>query len=255
MVCVRGGYFVRGSDAPDTCVQTGDPSAPELVPTPAARVWVDTFYIDANEVTNAAYRTCVTAGACADVRPLYRDFHRDDQPHTGGSWFDAMAFCAARGMTLPTEAQYEAAIGGPAGERTPFGDGPLTCEQAVIMDESGRSCGVLQRGREPDKGRVLEVGSRPPGRYGIYDLVGNAEEWALDWWTPSWAACGEECGQINPRGPCDGALECPGHRTRAVRGGSWYWPAECATRSHRRRYPPSNEPTHHFGFRCATGLP
>ncbi|TVQ96880.1 MAG: formylglycine-generating enzyme family protein, partial [Deltaproteobacteria bacterium] len=249
--CVPGGWFVRGVDEPVAgCAQADMPAGatPEV---PAMRVWVDTFVMDVDEVTNAAHAACVRAGACREVGALYRDFRGAEQPHTGGTWFDARDYCAWRGMRLPTEAEFEAAARGPQGELTPFGDALVTCEEAVIEDARGRSCGVRQRGSRPEAGRVAEVGSRPAGRYGLRDLVGNAEEWVLDWWTEDWASCGEACAGPNPRGPCDGAEACPGHRHRAVRGGSWYWGAACATGVNRRRYRPDNRPPHHFGFRCA----
>jgi formylglycine-generating enzyme required for sulfatase activity len=82
--------------------------------------------------------------------------------------------------------------------------------------------------------------------------VGNAEEWVADWWSPSWASCGEACLGINPKGPCGGgATPCKGHTNKTVRGGSWFWGPECATGIRRRRYVPNNHPAHHFGFRCA----
>ncbi len=255
MVCVRGGTITRGVDTDaDGCHQTGDPPEPALAATPAQRVWVDTFYLDAHEVTIEEYARCVEAGACAEAGPVYIDFDRPTQPITGVNWFHAAAYCAWAGGDLPTEAQFEAAARGPDGARTPFGDALVDCDVAVIMDERGRSCGITKRGQRPEAGRVLEVGSRPAGRYGVFDLVGNAEEWSRDWWTPSWEACGDACAGPNPRGPCDGAVECPGHRYRTVRGGSWYWPPACATGYHRRRHTPQNEPMHHFGFRCAASV-
>jgi formylglycine-generating enzyme required for sulfatase activity len=87
-------------------------------------------------------------------------------------------------------------------------------------------------------------------------MMGNAWEWVHDWASDSYAACGDACAGIDPRGPCDGAEECPGHDQRVVRGGSWYWPAEYATGTHRRTHFPINEISnfHHFGFRCAASV-
>ena len=123
------------------------------------------------------------------------------------------------------------------------------------MNEAGeRSCGAKKRrGKGPEKGRVLEVGSRPAGRYGLYDMVGNAEEWVNDWYSIDFATCGDECLGVNPKGPCDGSKKCK-RRYKIVRGGSWYYPKEHATGLHRRPHGPDNKPFHHFGFRCAASF-
>lgn len=240
MACVAGGPFVRGSD-------DGPADA-----RPASRVFVQTFYMDRYEVTNAEYQACVKRGQCPPAGPRYVDYDRPRQPITGVSWYDAVAYCRANGKHLPTEAEWEKAARGPDGHLYPWGDEPVTCARAVIMDASGRSCGVKkQRGAHPEKGRTLEVGSRPPGVYGLFDMVGNSWEWVYDWYSPSWADCGPDCAGPDPKGPCGGRSPCPGHKQKVVRGGSWYWPASHATGVFRRPHFPSNEPFHHFGFRCA----
>jgi formylglycine-generating enzyme required for sulfatase activity len=221
---------------------------------PLQRVWLQSFAIDQTEVTYAAYQACAAAGDCPRARPLYRGFSSDDQPMTGVSWFDARAFCVAQGGDLPTEAQWEAAARGPEGEWYPWGMQEATCDLAIIMDERGRSCGREQRSETPDRGVVWPVASVPAGRYGLYDMAGNAEEWVLDWWTPDYEACGDPCAGAEPRGPCDGQEECARHRYRVVKGGSWYWDGAHATGWHRRRHEPDNDPFHHFGFRCARPL-
>lgn len=129
---------------------------------------------------------------------------------------------------------------------------PATCERAVIMDTQGRrSCGVEKLHGHPDKGRTFEVGSRAPTPPGLYDMAVNSWEWVYDWASSSYAACGAACTRDDPRGPCDGAMECPGHHERVVRGDSWYWPAAYATTTYRRFHTSENKPYHHFGFRCS----
>jgi formylglycine-generating enzyme required for sulfatase activity len=215
------------------------------------RVWVDTFRMDRTEVTHARWNGCRQAGACPEAGPRYIDFSAPRQPITGVSWFDAQAYCAWAGGRLPTEAEWELAARGHDGDLQPWGSAPADCTRAVIMDRTGRACGVPKRGNSPETGRIHEVGSRPVGRFGLYDMVGNAEEWVADWWSVDWATCGEDCAGRNPLGPCGGASPCPGHPRRVVRGGSWYWDAGHATGYHRRRHFPNNEGFHHFGFRCA----
>ena len=98
------------------------------------------------------------------------------------------------------------------------------------------------------------VASRPPNQYGLYDMVGNAWEWVNDFYTPSWEACGAACLGKNPKGPCDGKYPCPRMGDRSVRGGSWFWPPSHATTVYRRHHIPTNNPYHHYGFRCAASL-
>lgn len=255
MACVPGGWFIRGADEDiHECNQASQPARGNVGTTPAQRVWLDTYYVDITEVTNEAYRACVRSGKCAQDGPKYTDFNAPTQPVTGLSWYNAKAFCESQGKHLITEAEFEKAVRGPEGEIYSWGNEEPTCDRAIIMDRSGRACGVRKRGNHPENGRVWEVASRPVGRYGLYDMIGNAEEWVADFWSPDWDSCGEACNKPNPKGPCDGVEPCPGHRVRVVRGGSWYWPKEHATGYHRRAYRPSNDPPHHFGFRCAASL-
>jgi len=260
MSCVPGGEGLRGWDN-DTfykeCKQIGSPRMKGPDTTPQATVYVETFYMDTHEVTNEAYNRCMKAGKCNKARPLYQDYGAAKQPMTGVSWYDAVKYCEVQGKHLPTEAEWERAARGPKGELYPWGNEPeASCERAVIMNRKGeRSCGAKKRrGKSPEKGRVLEVGSKPAGRYGLYDMVGNAEEWVYDWYSKSYENCGEACLGVNPKGPCNGEEPCKGYRYRGVRGGSWYYPAACGTGIHRRPHVPSNKPYHHFGFRCAASV-
>ncbi|MCB9508064.1 MAG: formylglycine-generating enzyme family protein [Myxococcales bacterium] len=257
MACIPAGEFIRGVDSDDhDCGQPDQLHADVPSTSPAMRVEMSAYFMDVTEVTNAAYAACVAAGGCPESGPRYVDFGRDQQPIVGVSWYDAQAYCAWAGKSLPTEAQWEKAARGPDGELTPFGNDPVACDVAVIMDGGGhRSCGQMkERGEHPETGRVALVGSMPAGRYGLFDMVGNAEEWVADWWTENWTACGADCAGPDPTGPCGGAEECDGYRLRVVRGGSWYWPTGHATGYHRRRHYPANSPFHHFGFRCAASV-
>ena len=244
MACVPGGEYQRGSD-------TGLKDE-----RPAHRVWVDTFYMDLYEVTHSEYQACVKAGACEKAGPKYRaragykGFSEPKQPVVGVSWFNARQFCQSKGKRLPTEAEWEKAARSTDGRTYPWGNERCTCARAIIMDLKGRGCGVGKEGR----GATWDVGSRPPGPYGLYDMAGNSWEWVADWYSPSYAACGKECEGPNPKGPCGGADECPGHRLKIVKGGSWYWPASDARAARRRPHVPLNRPFHHFGFRCAKSV-
>ncbi|OIP32463.1 MAG: hypothetical protein AUK47_20460 [Deltaproteobacteria bacterium CG2_30_63_29] len=258
MVCIPGGPFIRGSDNDphSECKQPSYNKRHATNNSPASTIWMQTYYIDKTEVTFGAYSACMEAGECNKAKPLYRDFDRPLQPMTGMSWTDSDKFCTAQGKHLVTEAQWEKAARGPDGLLYPWGNEPeANCDIAVIMNEQGqRSCGIEKIGYKPEKGRVLEVCSRAEGVYGLCDMVGNAEEWVADWYSHSFADCGADCEGMDPLGPCGGKEEGCKHRYKVVRGGSWYWPKEHATSIHRRSHVPSNDPYHHYGFRCAASL-
>lgn len=240
MACIPGGAFLRGTDEEEPANAR-----------PQATVWLQTFYMDVNEVTFREYKQCQKDRRCDRAGPKYLDFDHPNMPIQGVSWFHSRKYCQVHGKDLPTEAQWEKAARGPDGDVYPWGNEPVTCELAIIKDDKGRSCGLKKGKSKPETGRPWDVGSRPIGRYGLYDMVGNSWEWVIDWYTESYEACGEDCQGVDPRGPCDGDETCAKHYMRIVRGGSWYWDETRATGIFRRPHFPANEPFHHFGFRCA----
>lgn len=239
MSCIPGGNFLRGTDKGPKNAQ------------PQATIWQQTFYMDKYEVTVEAYNACVKSGKCPKAHTLYNDYSRPKQPKVGLSWYTAVTFCKAMGKHLPTEAEWEKAARGVDGRLYPWGKKRATCKEAVIKDGRGRSCGITKKGKHPEKGRTLVVGTRPPNAHGLFDMSGNSWEWVYDWYSSSYKSCKDGCIGPNPRGPCAGKEPCKGYTRRIVRGGSWYWPAEMATTVWRRPHFPANKPYHHFGFRCA----
>lgn len=243
MKCIPGGAFTRGSDR----VAVDEDSWREVKDeAPPAQVTLSTFFMDTYEVTYGQYQNCVKAGKCDKKGPNYRNYDHPQQPMVGMNWFDARDYCRYVGKSLPTEAQFEKAARGPDGELYPWGNEPADCDKAIIKYNGKRSCGV-----GPDHGVTFKVGSRPAFRYGLHDIAGNSWEWTNDWYTEGYDKCGEACLGKDPEGPCNGADECPGHKKRVLKSGSWYWSAEYALGSNRRPHYPINKPFHHFGFRCA----
>lgn len=233
MILIPGGPFEMGSDA------FYDDERP------ARQVNVDTFYIDATEVTKADYTNCVQAGECGLPTPgvdcNWNTPGRDDHPINCVTWHDADAYCAWAGgvitKRLPTEAEWEKAARGEDGLLWPWGNVPLpTCMHAVMDEGAGGGCGAYSS---------LPVGSRPLGAspYGVQDMAGSVWNWVADWYLVY-----DVAETDNPTGPSTGSY-------RIIRGGGWgtadiNWFRTTARNPHA---PEMNN--RNIGFRCAQSPP
>lgn len=178
-------------------------------------------------------------------------FKGHDLPVECVSWYDAVAFCNALsdecrldkayilkevkgkpgregfradvnwrsiesgGFRLPTEAEWEyacrAGTNGPTYGGYPFDYDPI----AWIQHNSQH--------------RTHPVGQKKPNPWGLYDMLGNVQEWCWDWYDsyPSVPV-------INPTGPSEGkSNSVTGELAKIHRGGAWYcieWRARCAER-------------------------
>ncbi|TMA28552.1 MAG: hypothetical protein E6J78_05390 [Deltaproteobacteria bacterium] len=154
----------------------------------APQLEIDDFYIDRYEVTNARYKRFVDDGGYAKEEYWKEPFLKDgraisfkeavagfrdrtdrpgpstwelgdfpdgqeDLPVTGVSWYEAAAFAAFSGRSLPTVYHWSHAAG--------------TWASNYIVPASNFSGAALAAGRS----------SRGVGPYGTYDMAGNAKEW------------------------------------------------------------------------------
>ena len=100
------------------------------------------------------------------------------------------------------------------------------------------SCGVRQKSKKPSIGRPFVVGSRPAGHYGLFDMVGNAEEWVADWYAPY---PGNEV-----------ASEAYGEKFKVLRGGADFnGVIDYRTTSRFYLDPKTKTGGYAVGFRCA----
>lgn len=244
--------------------------ADELAMMSPRTVYLDEYAIDRDEVSVAAYRRCVMAGACK-LDPLVdgdERYIRDEWPLVNVTWFEASDYCRWRGARLPTEAEWERAARGDDPEAAwPWG----RYEQPNDFNHGqGRAHATRAIERMPDivprkffgdpddsDGALLLA---PPGSYvwgespwGTRDQAGNAAEWTADAFvSDTRKVLGYAgLGAINPLR--DGSASDP----RVVRGGSWRQPAFFARSTLRDPFNRLYEPARrfsHVGFRCARTL-
>ena len=90
-----------------------------------------------------------------------------NEPMTGVALLEARGLCAKEGKTLCTQAQWTRACSGDAGRRFPYGNDYISGVCAAGFDGNAQTqplpSGLFSRCRTPE---------------GVYDMAGNAAEWA-----------------------------------------------------------------------------
>ncbi|MCW5807589.1 MAG: SUMF1/EgtB/PvdO family nonheme iron enzyme [Deltaproteobacteria bacterium] len=161
---------------------------------------------------------------------------RDNLPAHGITHDGARAYCRSLGLDLPTEAQWERAARGTAGNRFPWGNDLPTCNRVVFG--LGGAC--------PGKPRPAPVDRAEPGDVtpeGVQDLAGNVAEWVRDRFVEQYPPCGTCVDPVVE--PTSDASE-----PRVLRGGMYDALAEQLRGAGRSRRP-ANEVGDQAGFRCA----
>ncbi|MFZ6027186.1 MAG: SUMF1/EgtB/PvdO family nonheme iron enzyme [Chloroflexota bacterium] len=196
-VYVPAGEFLMGSDQTFTLygIEMEDHMPEHLV-------YLDAYWTDQTEVTNAQYKLCFDAGACT---PLVDDTMLNEpyfaaMPVTLVERGQAITYCQWAGRQLPTEAQWEKAARGTDGRRYPWGNQE---PDSTLIDLWG---GVDVVGRFP-------AGVSP---YGVFDMQGNAEEWLVDIHTEDYYGLSPYKNPPGPTLPADEMFPCYGVRGDAV---------------------------------------
>ncbi len=241
MVFIPAGEFQMGSNGGYTDEK------------PSHSVYLDAFYMDKYEVTNAQYKKFVDANPQWQKDQIPRTYHdgyylanwngndfpseKANYPVVYVSWYAAMAYAKWAGKRLPTEAEWEkAARGGLIDKMYPWGDS-IDATKANYYDGT-------------DKERT-PVGTYPANGFGLSDMTGNVREWCLDVYNAGF--------YINspPENPIAGANSIDEviknfinlKDNRVLRGGSWLSSAQSSRIANRNwRAPTDTNPNE--GFRC-----
>ncbi|MBM4045912.1 MAG: hypothetical protein FJ279_12410, partial [Planctomycetes bacterium] len=237
MVYVPPGEFIMGSD-PDEIVKeltkvygaSAAAAARQVFgfddETPRSVVYVDGFYIDKCEVTNADYKKFVDAtnGRAPAGWPDGKiPEGKENHPVTHVTWHEAAEYAKWAGKRLPTEAEWEKAARGTDGRLYPWG-----------AEFDSLKCNT----KEADVGSPTEVGKYLEGQspYGCLDMAGNVYEWTADWYEPY------------PKSSF--TLANPGEKMKVLRSSSFRDERIFAHAANRFEYAPSKSQAI-AGFRCA----
>ena len=182
MVLVPAGEFTMGIDVSKACPnatlsawwaceKTYDENAPLQM------IFLDTFYIDKYEVTNAKYQECVSTGQCkppAEIKlgdiNYYGNSNYDSYPVVWITWEMAKQYCTSRDAYLPSNAEWEKAARGTDQRIFPWGN-----HTDVTLRTNGP-------GTKDGFQVTAPVGSFPldVSPYGAFDMAGNVSEMVID---------------------------------------------------------------------------
>ena len=202
----------------------------------------------------------------------------DKYPVTGITWFEAAAYCNARsikeglepcydeetwecdftknGYRLPTEAEWEYACRAGTDTMFYFGDDRKKLKEYASCWLEGeeyydKKLSYRHKHERAMKNkpfiwnkpfpRMLKVGDRKPNNWGLYDMLGNAQEWCNDWYRNNYY---KYSPMKNPRGPDKGEW-------KVVRGGAYNTIGRCGQRT--ATSPTDKNQT--IGFRCVRNAP
>jgi serine/threonine-protein kinase len=250
VVYIPAGDFFMGASAGDS--EAGKDEFPQHI------VYLDAFWVDKFEVTNAMfadfvqntnYRTRAEIDGWSWefdgqwLKPKGTNWRHpmdansnldglDNHPVVRISHADAEAYCKWAGRRLLTEAEWEKAARGENGLAYPWSN-QYSCGNANFGDSGCDS--YLQ---------TAPVGSYLDGAspYGVLDMAGNVWEWVADWYQEDYY---KNTPYKNPLGPNSGD-------GFVMRGGSWSSDNRRWFRASWREWGYENDSYWSTGFRCGS---
>jgi len=163
--------------------------------------FVNSFLIGKYEITNKQYeKFCIQKGIKFRIKKK-----KYNHPVVKVSWNDSKKFCQWLSeqtklyIDLPSEAQWERAALSGSGSIYYWGE-KINGDYLWFWGNS--------------KKKLHEVGTKKPNNWGIYDILGNAAEWAKDWFVPINRGVKFKFLE-NPIGPKKGT-------SKVIKGGGWY---------------------------------
>ncbi|MCE2415964.1 formylglycine-generating enzyme family protein [Candidatus Poribacteria bacterium] len=229
---------------------------------PVRTVYVDAFYMDKTEVTNAQFKEFVLENPRWQKNRIDGRFHngrylwdwdgnnypkgRGKHPVDSVSWYAAMAYSKWAEKRLPTEAEWErAARGGLVDKKYPHGN-------TITPRDANYGNNVTD---------TTAVGRYPANGYGLRDMAGNVREWCLDAYHRGFYSTFPQEGVA--RNPLAGAntiqwildnfTDVNVDVSRVLRGGHWFDTARLPRVADRNDSKPKSA-FHVIGFRCVRSV-
>ena len=239
MVLIPAGDFLMGSNSGDSDEK------------PVHTVYVDAFYMDKYEVTNAQYKKFVDANRQWQKHHISNAYHDGDylkdwegnnypsgkgnHPVVYVSWYAAMAYAQWANKRLPTEAEWEkAARGRLIGKTYPRGD-------SIAIGQANYNRSIIGTTR---------VGKYAASGYGLYDMAGNVSEWCLDEYNSDFYLSSPRRNPTAGVNNVSGVVDSYKVKTqRVLRGGTWSSIAKHVRVADRNRAP-ADCCSRIYGFRC-----
>ncbi|MFZ0963791.1 MAG: SUMF1/EgtB/PvdO family nonheme iron enzyme [Terriglobia bacterium] len=209
-VWIPPGTFQMGCSPGDSeCFDNEKPSHPVRI--------TKGFWIGQTEVTVGAYKRFASQTGRRMPHPLgydskYKGWANDAMPMGEVQLNDARSYCQWAGGRVPTEAEWEYAARGGSPEAR-YG----------VLDE------VAWYSKSTWKNTTAATGvaQKRANGFGLFDMLGNVEEWVSDWYGPYYY---QNSPATDPQGPAGG-------KDRVLRGGSAYVDSRAARVSYRNRCP------------------